>query len=436
MAGEVLDGHDKKIPSYMANTASQVEFVNEMALKLKNLGIIHRVTDDAPIQGRRTLPLDGKDLLNFTSCSYLAMETDERLRKGAMDAIDRYGVQFDCSRAYVSIHAYEELEDLLSKVFSKPVVVTTSVTSGHFSAMPVLVSPRDAMILDHQVHTSVQMAVKMVKAGGAHVEMIRHNRLDYLESRILKLSQEYEKVWYMADGVYSMHGDLAPMEGLNALLDKYEQFHLYVDDAHGMSWTGVNGAGAVLAQAPFHPKMVLLTSLGKAFGSSGGVAVFPDEATKNLVRNCGNTLIFTSPLTPPVLGAAIASAKIHLSGDIYRRQQDLRHRMDHFMQRAQSLSLPIISPGESPVFFLGVGSPEVTMQLARRMMDLGFFMSLAVYPSVPYNQSGIRLMTSLYHSLEDIDRLLDTLAGELETVFRSNDYNVDKILSAFKLEAV
>jgi 7-keto-8-aminopelargonate synthetase-like enzyme len=260
--------------------------------------------------------------------------------------------------------------------------------------------------------------------------------LDYLESRILKLSQEYEKVWYMADGVYSMHGDLAPMEGLNALLDKYEQFHLYVDDAHGMSWTGVNGAGAVLSQAPFHPKMVLLTSLGKAFGSSGGVAVFPDEATKSLVRNCGNTLIFTSPLTPPVLGAAIASAKIHLSEDIYRRQQELRRRIDHFMQRAQSLSLPIISPGESPVFFLGVGAPELTMQVARRMMDLGYFMSLAVYPSVPYNQSGIRLMTSLYHSLEDIDRLLETLAGELESVFNSNDYNVDKVLSAFKLEAV
>jgi 7-keto-8-aminopelargonate synthetase-like enzyme len=419
----------------MTKAASQVEFVNELAMKLKSMDIIHRVTDDVPTPTRRTLPVQGRDLLNFTSCSYLGLETDDRLRQGAMEAISKYGVQFDCSRAYVSLNAYEQLEDLLSQVFGKPVIVTTSVTSGHFSAMPTLVGPNDAMILDHQVHTSVQMAVKMVKSTGTHVEMIRHSRLDYLENRIKKLSQEHDKIWYMADGVYSMHGDIAPMEGLTDLLDRYEQFHLYLDDAHGMSWTGKNGSGAVLSKAPFHPKMILLTSLGKAFGSSGGVAVFPDEKTKNLVRNCGNTLIFTSPLTPPVLGAAIASAKIHLSDDIYEKQRALKERMEYFVQKANTLSLPIISKGESPVFFLGIGKPDVTLQLVQQMMKAGFFMSVAVYPSVPYNQSGLRLMASLYHSFEDIDLLLETLAAEVDSVFQQHNYSLDEVMSAFRLEA-
>ncbi len=419
----------------MTKVASQVEFVNELAMKLKSMGIIHRVTDDAQIPSRRTLPVQGRDLINFTSCSYLGLETDDRLKQGAIEAIGKYGVQFDCSRAYVSINAYEQLENLLSQVFGKPVIVTTSVTSGHFSAMPTLVGSGDAIIMDHQVHTSVQMAVKMVKAGGAHVEMIRHNRLDYLESRIQKLSREYDKVWYMGDGVYSMHGDLAPMEGLTELLDRYDQFHLYLDDAHGMSWIGKNGSGAVLSQAPFHPKMVLLTSLGKAFGSSGGAIVLHDEETKSRVRNCGNTLIFTSPLTPPVLGAAIASAKIHLSDDIYRKQRALKERMDYFVQKAASLSLPIISKGESPVFFLGIGKPDITLELAQRMMAAGFFMSVAVYPSVPYNQSGLRLMASLYHSLEDIDYLLETLSEEMEALFAREGYGMESIMSAFKLEA-
>ncbi|MEY3053274.1 MAG: hypothetical protein RLY31_3059 [Bacteroidota bacterium] len=418
----------------MTKAASQVEFVNELAQKLKGMGIIHRVTDDVPVPGRRILPIDGRELINFTSCSYLAMETDTRLREGAMAAIERYGVQFDCSRAYVSLHPYEELEDLLAQVFGRPVIVTTSVTSGHLSAMPVLVGSEDAIIMDHQVHTSVQMAVRMVKASGTHVEMVRHSRLDYLENRIVKLGREYRKVWYMADGVYSMHGDIAPMLGLTELLDRYEQFHLYLDDAHGMSWTGRHGSGAVLSQAAFHPKMVLLTSLGKAFGSSGGVAVFPDEQSRQLVRNCGNTLIFTSPLTPPVLGAAIASARIHLSDDIYVRQAALREHIDYFHQKATALSLPILGQGESPVFFLAIGNPEVTLALARRMMAAGFFMSLAVYPSVPYHQSGLRLMASLYHTTDDIDRLLETLAVEMADTFHTFGHDVEKVMQSFKLD--
>lgn len=398
-----------------ANT-SQVSFVNELAQKLINLGLIHHVTDPVPTLTRRILNIHGREFMNFTSCSYLGLETDQRLKDGAMAAIQNYGVQFDCSRAYVSLHLYEELESQLSKIFGKPTIVTTSVTSGHFSCMPVLVGDKDAVILDHQVHTSVQMAVKTVKATGTHVEMIRHSRLDYLEQRIKKLQEEYNNVWYMADGVYSMQGDIAPAQGLNDLMDKYEKFYVYYDDAHGMSWTGKNGSGAILSKAAFHPKMMLLTSLGKAYGSSGGVAVFPDMEKRSMVRNCGNTLIFTSPLTPPVLGAAIASSKIHLSDEIYPMQAELRKRIDYFHHKANEMGLPIEGLGETPVFFLQIGKTESTVKLMGRMLDAGYFMSMAVYPSVPYNKSGIRIMASLYHSYEDIDNLLGTIAEELSIV--------------------
>lgn len=400
----------------MTATTSQVSFVNELAQKLKKFGLIHHVTDRVPAPTRRMLDINGRKFMNFTSCSYLGLETDQRLKDGAIQAINNYGVQFDCSRAYVSLYLYEELEGLLSQVFEKPVIVTTSVTSGHFSCMPVLIGDKDAVILDHQVHTSVQMAVKTVKATGTHVEMMRHSRLEYLENRILKLRETHRNIWYMADGVYSMQGDIAPAQELHALMDKYDNFYVYYDDAHGMSWTGDRGSGAILSKAPFHPKMMLLTSLGKAFGSSGGVAVFPDMEKRTMVRNCGNTLIFNAPVTPPVLGAAIESAKIHLDGGIKPLQEELRRRIDYFFAKAQSLNLPILGKGETPVFFVAIGKPELTINLMSRLLDAGYFMSLAVYPSVPYNQSGIRIMASLYHSYEDIDNLLNTVAEELDTV--------------------
>src|SRR6185436_14972501 len=119
--------------------------------------------------------------------------------------------------------------------------------------------------------------------------------------------------WYMADGVYSMYGDYAPLKDIMQLLYNHEQLHLYVDDAHGMSWAGKNGAGFAKTILPRHERMFLVTSLNKAFAAGGGCLVYPNDDWKRKVRNCGSTMIFSGPVQPPLLGAAIASAQIHLS---------------------------------------------------------------------------------------------------------------------------
>lgn len=405
----------------MNTFTSQEKILIQIATALKKLNLIHLKTDNVNMPQREMISIGGQSFLNFTSCSYLGLEADYRLRQGAIEKVQQFGVQFDCSRAYVSLYPYEELEFLLSEIFGKPVVVTTSVTSAHLSCLPILVGNKDAIILDQQVHSSVQMAVKTVQADGVYVETIRHNRLDYLENRIKKLGREYEKIWYMVDGVYSMSGDLLPAEKLHFLMEQYDQLHLYIDDAHGMSWAGKNGSGAALSKAPFHPKMILVTSLGKAFGSSGGVAVLPDGHKKSMIRTFGKTLIFTSPLTPPVLGAAIASAKIHLSDEIYKMQSELIRRIHYFQNKAKSLGIPVTSPGESPVCFVYIGEPEKAMYLCYRLMEAGILTNCAVFPSVPYKQAGIRILLSLSHSFEDIDLLLNTLADLwLKTDFQQN----------------
>jgi 7-keto-8-aminopelargonate synthetase-like enzyme len=123
-----------------------------------------------------------------------------------------------------------------ASIFQNETIVTPTTTLGHIAAIPVLVNKDDAIILDHQVHASVQMAVQLVKAKGVFTCMIRHNRLDMLAEQIKKLRKKYKRIWYMADGVYSMYGDAAPMEALTKLADEFEQLYLYVDDAHGISW--------------------------------------------------------------------------------------------------------------------------------------------------------------------------------------------------------
>jgi 7-keto-8-aminopelargonate synthetase-like enzyme len=305
---------------------------------------------------------------------------------------------------------------------------------GHLSTMPVLMGPDDAVIMDHQVHTSVQMTAKILKANGTHIEMIRHNRMDYLEARIKKLREEYDKIWYLADGVYSMYGNIAPLEDIYNLLQQYEQFHLYIDDSHGMSWTGPHGSGAVRDRIPFHPRMVLITSLGKAFGASGGVGVFYDEQTRALVRNTGSPLIFTGPLQPATLGAAVASAKIHLSDEIYELQDNLKGKIAYFQQKAADLGLPMVSREGTPIFFLGAGKPEVGSRLTQRLKERGIFSCLAIYPSVPYNNTGIRFLLTVHHTRQDIDFLLETVAEEMPKILKEEAFSYEQIYKAFRME--
>src|SRR5690606_37244555 len=111
--------------------------------------------------------------------------------------------------------------------------------------------------LDHQVHASVQMGATHARAAGARVELIRHGDLARLEELVAELSKTRRHVWHMVDGVYSMFGDLPNAEFLQGLLDRYEQFHLYVDDAHGMSIDGKHGRGVHLARMPHHPRMIV-----------------------------------------------------------------------------------------------------------------------------------------------------------------------------------
>ena len=128
----------------------------------------------------------------------------------------------------------------------------------------------------------------------------------------------------MADGIYSMYGDVSPVKEIYALMDKYAELHYYVDDAHGMSIYGKHGRGYVLNQMPIHRKAIVATSMNKAFATGGAVIVFPTREMAQKVRNCGATLITSGPMQPSQLGAAVAAAKIHLSNDIYEMQADLQ----------------------------------------------------------------------------------------------------------------
>jgi 7-keto-8-aminopelargonate synthetase-like enzyme len=410
-----------------------VDTIDECITNGVNHGIFQVTVENEVLDGR-TVTIGGKDVVNFGSCSYLGLEMDERLKEGAINGTLKYGTQYSSSRLFSSCNLYEEIEDLFYKIFNNNhAILAATTTLTHISAIPILVNDDDLVILDHQVHGSVQLAVQLVKARGTKVEMIKHNQMDMLEDLIRENPNKYRKIWYMADGLYSMYGDYAPLKDIFFLMEKYANFHFYVDDAHGMSWTGKHGNGYVLSQVEMHPKMVLSTSLAKGFGTGGGVLVLSDVEMKRKILTCGSSYTFSGPVQPPMLGASIASAKIHLTDEIYALQHRLREKLKLTYNIVKQYDLPLVLPSYSPIFYIGLGLPRVGYNMVKRLLKEGFYTNIGIFPGVPVKCSGLRLAITNGQSEEDIKKVLDAFKYHFPLVLEEEGLTVDDISANFNL---
>lgn len=392
----------------------RLDLLDEMVCAGIADGLALRTPDDVPFDGR-ALSLDGRPVLNFGSCGYLGLEFDPRLQAGVSEAVRRYGTQFSSSRIYMQAPPYAELEHRLGEMFGGHVLVAPTTTLGHVAALPVLVGPQDAVIMDQQVHQSVQMAVDHLRCQGTVIKMIRHSDINQLEA-VLAQHAGHARIWYLADGVYSMYADVAPLEQLAALLQREERLHLYIDDSHGVGWTGRHGRGPTLDRLGSHERVVVAASLCKSFAAGGAAVVFPNAELKRRVRAVGGPMIFSGPVQPPMLGAALASARIHLSPELHDLQRALRERIELCTQLLSQHGIALASNDGTPICFVPIGRPELAREVARRLLDEGFFTNAATYPAVPIRQAGVRFMLTLHHRPSDIQHLVAALSLNLPQV--------------------
>jgi 7-keto-8-aminopelargonate synthetase-like enzyme len=256
--------------------------------------------------------------------------------------------------------------------------------------------------------------------------------MEELEHRIKALSETYDRVWYLADSVYSMHGDVAPMKDIEVLLNAYDKFNVYIDDAHGMSWIGENGKGYCFHQLPKHERLYTICALNKGFGATSAALVFPNKETKELVHNCGLPVIFSSPTMHAGVTAASRIADIHLSVEIYEKQVMLAERIELFNRRAKELNLPLANFLHTPIFYLGLGTIELTTRFIKHLHSKGFLMGIGSAPSVPVNQTGLRFLLGLHQTHEDIDNLLFTIAEYMEDLEKLGQFHRETMMKIFK----
>lgn len=397
------------------------------------MGVGLRTVENEFFDGR-IVELDGKSKVFFGNCSYLGLETDDRVKAGAIESIQKHGICLSCSRHYLSIADNDVLLGLLEKMFDKPCLLMPLTNLASSAIITTRVKPTDAIILDYQVHTSVRIASHSAKVTGTHIETLAHNRMDLLEDRIKALSVTHDDVWYMADGVYSMFGDLAPMRELYRLMDTYPNFKVFIDEAHGLSWIGEKGIGSSLNQVGyFHDQLYIVSSLAKAFGGQGGVAIFPNEKERDIVKMTSPQHIFLSPLNNAIIGANIACAKIHLSDELAVIQSELMQKIELFKKTAKSLRLPLANPNAtSPIFYIGTGTSELALTFMQKLFHQGFYVNVATNPLVPKDHAGMRIVLSRHLTDTDIKALLYLIYELNEELMPQFNISSENIAKAFE----
>lgn len=348
----------------------------------------------------RFLDLDtGKEFVNLCSCAYLGLQSHPAVVEGAIEALRRERlINLSMSRLRIRMAILDELEAELDDLYQARAVTCLSAAVAHSGVLPLIASghlsdgqPR-VMVFDKFCHFSMNH-MKPVCADETLVLTSPHNDVDYLED----VCRKHPRVAYVADGAYSMGGH-APVRELLELQDRYGLF-LFFDDSHSLAVYGERGEGYVRARmAEVSPLTVIVASLNKGFGASGGVIMLGPKEHEPTLTRFGGPLAWSQGENVPAIGAALASVRIHRTPELAELQGRVRDNLALF----DSLVETEEREDGLPIRLVRVGEEERTVECSRRLLERGFYSSAVFFPVVERGKAGLRVMLRADNRPEDI----------------------------------
>ncbi|MEU0194038.1 aminotransferase class I/II-fold pyridoxal phosphate-dependent enzyme [Streptomyces afghaniensis] len=333
---------------------------------------------------------EGHEFVNFSCCSYLDLDSHPEVIEGGIDAMRRYGVLDHCiARSRVQIPAMRELETSLGELFGAQVVCSIAASTATFGLLPLIASghlgngTRPLMIFDKNAHVSMA-GLKPVCADETEVVTSRHHDLDFIED----MCKKYAKVAYVCDGSDSL-GGYAPVKELAELQDKYGLL-VYYDDSHSLSAYGERGVGYVRTHSPVQDeRTITVVTLNKAFGTSGAAIVLDGQSKETLrvIERFGGALNYSQLLNTASVGASLASAQIHRTGELTTRQNRLYANIELF----DSLVRTEQAGSTFPIRLVPMSDATV-IEAGRRVIEAGFYVSPVFFPIVARGTAGLRVM--------------------------------------------
>ena len=391
------------------------------ALEARRHGVILHSVGDTRLDAER-VEIGGRWRTNFSTCSYLGLHAHPAAIAGSIDAAAKWGTQYSSSVAVSHVALYEELEQLLVEMYGRPCFVVPSTTYAHMTYFSAFVRPQDVIMLDAAVHTSVRFASMMCRGNGTAVLGVDLAKPDEALRKIDAAAAKHPgaTVYVCADGVYSMRGSCVAVDLVHAIA-QMPRTVAYIDDAHGMSLDGPRGQGIFwTAYSAAHgspgESVVVASSMSKGFGSSGGFLVLGSAEQRRLLATAPSPIMFGGPLVPAVLGACVAVARLHVSGEVVALQLRLRANVKLAVTALQARGVRLLSVPEhhrSPILYVVVGDTTQTFLAVRAMLDAGVFVMAVAYPVVPHELAGVRITITARHTRDDIERMVECAALHL-----------------------
>jgi 8-amino-7-oxononanoate synthase len=378
-----------------------IELENRLS-ELESSGLRRRLRQIDGPQGPRVL-LDGKPVVLLCSNNYLGLADHPRLREAAAKAAMRLGTSSGASRLIsgsMAIHA--ELEARLAEF--KRTEAALLFGSGYLAntgAIAALARQGEMVCSDELNHASI---IDGCRLAGAETFVYRHADPEHLEWGLRQAGGRASLI--VTDGVFSMDGDIAPLEDLAALARRYS-CRLMVDEAHATGCLGPGGRGSVAAAGVTEEVDVMVGTLGKALGGYGAYVCGSQALTEYLV-NTARPFIFSTAPPPPAVAAATAAL------ELLTKQSD---RVERLQRNAAALRHDLQAQGLEPlgsdtqIIPLLIGDADAAMSVCERLLERGVFAQAIRPPTVPAGTSRLRLTAMATHTITDLRQAAE-LIGE------------------------
>lgn len=379
----------------------ELSFLKEKIQELKDQGVYRKL----PILGganEAECILNGKKVINLSSNNYLGFANHPRLKKAAIEAVEKYGVGSGAVRTIVgNMDIHEELDRKLAEFKREEAVMTyQSGFNCNAGTIQAITEKGDLIISDELNHASIIDGARLSRADKT---VFKHADMNHLETVLKENKDKYRNMLIITDGVFSMDGDIAPLPEIVDLAEKYNAM-TYVDDAHGSGVLGESGRGTV-DHFGLHGRIdFTIGTLSKAIGVVGGY-VAGSETMRDWLSHRGRPLLFSTSLPPAAVGAITEAINMLMTTTEYTDR--LWDNAKYFKQKISQLGFNI-GNSQTPITPVIIGDEAKTMEFSRKLLENGVFVSAIVFPTVPRGTGRLRCMVTAGHTKDQLDSAVET----------------------------
>lgn len=373
---------------------------NYIEEELQKLEENHLIRDERIFESPQ-LPksiIDSKEYLLFSSSNYLSLGENKEILERVKDKIESMGLGSGGSRLTTGSHkVHKDLERKLAEFIGyENSLVYSSGFMANLGFLTAVCNDETIVFSDEKNHASIIDGIRLSKSK---VEVYKHLEFKDLEEKLKKYPNKNKVL--VSDGVFSMDGDILPLDEFCRLGEKYNAL-TYVDDAHGFGVLGENGKGITEIYKTYPDAM--LVTFSKALGASGA-ALLTSNLMRKYLYNTSREFIFSTSISP--IDTLIILESLNYIKSNKKNINKLKDNVLYLKKKLKENNFEI--GGNSHIIPIKVGNEKRAQEIFKKLMDSGIFLSIIRFPAVPKNQAILRVTPMADHTKEDLDFLLEKL---------------------------